>query len=72
MNVMSIIYLVLSILLIGRIVYQILKKKRLPHNNYTPFDDMMMGIDPDLKDNNKILADTKHETNYEERTTRKG
>lgn len=33
---------------------------------------MMMGMDPDLKENNQILGDTKHETNYEERTTRKG
>ena len=33
---------------------------------------MMMGMDPELKENNQILADTKHETNYEERTTRKG
>ena len=72
MNVLSIVYLVLSIILISRIVYQILKKKRLPHSNYSPFDDMMMGMDPELKENNQILADTKHETNYEERTTRKG
>ncbi|QFF99047.1 hypothetical protein PB01_09530 [Psychrobacillus glaciei] len=72
MNVLSIVYLVLSLLLIGRIVYQLIKKKRLPRSNYTPFDDMMMGMDPDLKENNQILGDTKHETNYEERTTRKG
>lgn len=58
-------------MIMTRIAYQRIKKKRLPPSNYTPFDDLISGIDPDLKQNNQIIKDTKHETAYEERTTRK-
>ena len=71
MNVISIFIGFIFIMIITRIVYQRIKKKRLPPSNYTPFDDLISGIDPDLKQNNQIIKDTKHETAYEEITNRK-
>ncbi|MEK4485883.1 hypothetical protein MHH81_09840 [Psychrobacillus sp. FSL H8-0484] len=71
MNILSIFIGLIFFIIITRIVYQRIKKKRLPPSNYTPFDDLISGIDPDLKQNNQIIKDTKHETAYEERTTRK-
>lgn len=70
MNVLSIVFGCLTIILFARIIYQLIKKRRLPQSNYSPFDDMMMGVNPDLKESNQILKDTKHDADYEERTTR--
>ena len=49
------------------IVYRMLKNKKIPTNNYTPFDDLVNGNKPD-ENQEKILVDSKHETDYEEKT----
>lgn len=41
--------------------------KRIPSNRYTPFDDLMNGTKTDIKQE-KSIQDTKHETEYEEKT----
>lgn len=70
MDIASILFGLLFIVLIARITYKIIKKKRLPPMNYQPFDDAMSGIVPEEKHNNQVLRDSKHEKNYEERTSR--
>lgn len=70
MDIASILFGLLFLVLIARITYQMLKKKRLPMMNYQPFDDAMSGIDSEEKHNNQLLRDSKHEKNYEERTSR--
>lgn len=70
MDIASILFGLLFIALIARITYKIIKKKLLPPMNYQPFDDAMSGINPEEKHNNQVLRDSKHEKNYEERTSR--
>ncbi|QUG41805.1 hypothetical protein KD050_00425 [Psychrobacillus sp. INOP01] len=70
MDIASILFGLFFIVLIARVTYQLIKKKRFPTVNYQPFDDAMSGIDPEEKHNNQVLRDTKHEKNYEERTSR--
>ncbi len=70
MDIISALIGLFFIVLIARITYKMLKKNRFPPMNYQPFDDAMSGIDPEEKHNNQVLKDTKHEKNYEERTSR--
>ena len=70
MDFASILFGLFFIILIARITYLMIKKKRFPKVYYQPFDDAMSGIDPEEKHNNQVLRDTKHEKNYEERTSR--
>ncbi|WP_419962281.1 hypothetical protein [Psychrobacillus sp. BM2] len=70
MDIASILFGLFFIVLVARIAYHMIKKKRFPPMNYQPFDDAMSGIDPEEKHNNQALKDTKHEKNYEERTSR--
>lgn len=71
MDIASIVFGFLLIVLITRITYKMIKKNRFPPMNYQPFDDAMSGLDPEEKHTNQLLRDTKHEKNYEERTSRK-
>jgi len=70
MDIASILFGLLFIVLIAHITYKMMKKKRLPTMNYQPFDDAMSGMDPEEKHNTQLLRDTKHEKSYEERTSR--
>ena len=69
MDIASILFGLFFIVLIARITYQMIKKKRFPPMNYQPFDDAMSGINPEEKHNNQVLRDTKYEKGYEERTS---
>ncbi|MFJ7972426.1 hypothetical protein [Psychrobacillus sp. NPDC096389] len=68
MNLMSIIFAFIYLLLFLFVVYKMFKIKRIPSNRYTPFDDIMTGNNPDIKQEKRI-QDTKHETEYEEKVT---
>ncbi|MGB3259984.1 hypothetical protein [Paenisporosarcina sp.] len=64
-------YIFLAIL-IGVIIWTLWRlgtKRRLPLNHYQPFDDAMEGTKDDMK--SSPLHDTKHETEYEETTSKK-
>jgi hypothetical protein len=53
--------------LIGFICYRMFKRKSIPSNRYTPFDEVNMGTKNDVKEDVPI-QDTKHHIEYEERT----
>lgn len=67
MNYMSIVFAVVYLLLFLFVCYKMFKTSRVPSNRYTPFDDLMNGIKTDCKQEKRI-QDTKHETEYEEKT----
>ncbi len=63
---MAIIYTLFLIIVVGIITYRIIKKKSLPSNKYTPYDDITMGTKSDRTYPDPI-QDTKHHIEYEER-----
>jgi hypothetical protein len=49
------------------IVYKIFKKKKLPNNEYTPYDDILLGRTRREGYTKEIIqSDQKHEIKYEE------
>ncbi|SES10800.1 hypothetical protein [Psychrobacillus sp. OK032] len=67
MSYMSIIFAVIYLILFLFVCYKMFTTKRIPSNRYTPFDDLMNGTKTDIKQE-KSIQDTKHETEYEEKT----
>ena len=53
MDIASIVFGILLIVLITRITYKMIKKNRFPPMNYQPFDDVMSGLDPEEKHTNQ-------------------
>ncbi|MFJ5769817.1 hypothetical protein [Psychrobacillus sp. NPDC093180] len=70
MSYMSIVFAVIYLFLFLFVCYKMFKTKRIPSNRYTPFDDLMTGTKTDIKQK-KSIQDTKHETEYEEKTLKK-
>lgn len=70
MSYMSIIFAVIYLFLFLFVCYKMFKRKRIPSNRYTPFDDLMNGTKTGVK-REKSIQDTKHETEYEEKTSNK-
>lgn len=58
-------FMFLIILIIGIIIFGIFKRRSLPSNNYTPFDDIIEGKIASSKQETPI-QDTKHQIKYEE------
>jgi len=56
------------LVVIGVVCYRIFKKKSVPSNQYTPYDDITIGKKIDIKRENP-LHDTKHQIQYEEKIT---
>ncbi|MFJ8064476.1 hypothetical protein ACIQYS_07580 [Psychrobacillus sp. NPDC096426] len=67
MNIMSIVFALIYLVLFLFVIYRMYKIKRIPSSRYTPFDDLMTGNNPNVKQEKRI-QDTKHETEYEEKT----
>lgn len=67
---MPIVYLFIILLAIGMGLYRLIKKKKLPSNSYTPYDNITMGKNTDVKKINPI-EDTKHRIEYEDRIDHK-
>jgi hypothetical protein len=61
---MAYIYTFLVLLIIGLICYRWIKKKSVPSNRYTPYDEITMGSKIEIKQDSKI-DDTKHNIKYE-------
>ncbi|WP_180994139.1 DUF3951 domain-containing protein [Bacillus sp. Marseille-P3661] len=57
----------LIIAVIGYICYRMFKRKSIPSNRYTPFDEITMSNKNDVNQDAPI-QDTKHHIQYEERT----
>ncbi|WP_349408559.1 hypothetical protein [Pseudalkalibacillus sp. SCS-8] len=55
----------MSIIIPVIIIYKIIRKKKLPNNEFTPYDDLTMGRVPYEKQ--KISEDHKHHVQYEEK-----
>lgn len=53
--------------IIGYICYRMFKRKSIPSNRYTPFDEVNLGNKIDVK-RDAPIKDTKHHIEYEERT----
>ncbi|MET1180785.1 DUF3951 domain-containing protein [Peribacillus simplex] len=65
---MTYVFSLFIIFVIGFVCYRMIKKKSIPSNRYTPYDDITMGIkDDDIQQDNPI-HDTKHHIQYEEKS----
>ncbi|MEK4013845.1 MULTISPECIES: DUF3951 domain-containing protein [Peribacillus] len=63
----SSLFILIVVGIIGFTVYKMIFKKKTPSNMYTPYDDVVMGKKDDIK---KVQPpqDTKHNIEYEEKS----
>ncbi|MBS4174396.1 OadG family protein [Bacillus sp. FJAT-49736] len=62
---MGYVFLALIIIVIGFTLFKMIKKKSLPSNQYTPYDDIMFGKKFEATQN-ETVQDTKHTPEYQE------
>ncbi len=58
-------FMSILILSVGIMIFRIIKRKSLPSNQYTPFDNMIEGKGEITKQDTPT-QDTKHQINYDE------
>jgi hypothetical protein len=63
----SYLFTIIVVGIIGLICYRMIFKKKTPSNMYTPYDDMVIGKKDDVK-RNYHEQDTKHYIEYEEKS----
>lgn len=64
---MTFIGIIFYTVVFGFIIYRIIKKRTMPTNRYTPYDDITMGRKIDVM-HDKPIYDSKHVIEYREET----
>ncbi|WP_050615560.1 DUF3951 domain-containing protein [Bacillus testis] len=61
---MAYVYTLFVISVIGYICYRMIKKKSMPSNRYTPYDETTMGTKSGVRQQDNQIQDTKHQIQY--------